>query len=181
MSDTKTQYPWHFPVAVNDLPEDGQHFALVADEGARAAVAKLAGLRALPRLEATFQIVPQGSRGVHVTGTVAATVGQTCVVTLEPIDNEVEEDVDLVFKSRNPAQAPERIAGTPGEEIAEDDIELLDDGIVDLGALATEFLILGLDPYPRKPGVAFEPPRVEEAATSPFAALGALKRGEGTD
>ena len=27
-------------------------------------------------------------------------------------------------------------------------------GIVDLGALATEFLILGLDPYPRKPARA---------------------------
>ena len=27
------------------------------------------------------------------------------------------------------------------------------DGKIDLGALAAEFMILGLDPYPRKPGV----------------------------
>ena len=27
--------------------------------------------------------------------------------------------------------------------------------VVDLGALATEFLILGLDPYPRKAGATF--------------------------
>ena len=33
------------------------------------------------------------------------------------------------------------------------------DGKIDLGALAAEFLALGLDPYPRKPGVAFAPPR----------------------
>ncbi len=33
-------------------------------------------------------------------------------------------------------------------------------GTVDLGAIATEFLILGIDPYPRKPGAEFDaPPR----------------------
>ena len=29
------------------------------------------------------------------------------------------------------------------------------DGQIDLGALAAEFLVLGLDPYPRKPGADF--------------------------
>ena len=31
---------------------------------------------------------------------------------------------------------------------------------IDLGALAAEFLALGLDPYPRKPGVAFDGARI---------------------
>ena len=29
-------------------------------------------------------------------------------------------------------------------------------GQIDLGALTAEFLVLGLDPYPRKPGVDFQ-------------------------
>jgi hypothetical protein len=51
------------------------------------------------------------------------------------------------------------------------------DGTVDLGAIASEFLVLGIDPYPRKPGVDFAQPQQGEAAGRPFAALGALMKG----
>jgi len=53
-------------------------------------------------------------------------------------------------------------------------------GGVDLGALAIESLILGLDPYPRKPGAVFETPQDVNPDQGPFAALGRLaKRQEG--
>jgi hypothetical protein len=45
-----------------------------------------------------------------------------------------------------------------------------------LGGLATEFLILGLDPYPRKPGAVFEPPQDSKRDQGPFAALGRLAK-----
>ena len=35
----------------------------------------------------------------------------------------------------------------------------------------SEFFALGLDPYPRKPGVAFEPPVEPEPQATPFAVL----------
>ena len=50
---------------------------------------------------------------------------------------------------------------------------------LDLGAIATEFLILGLDPYPRKPDAIFQASAVGDDATHPFAALAALKKGQG--
>ena len=56
------------------------------------------------------------------------------------------------------------------------DPEPLIGGVVDLGALATEFLILGLDPYPRKPGAVFEPPQDREPQGGPFAALAKLTK-----
>jgi hypothetical protein len=49
-------------------------------------------------------------------------------------------------------------------------------GVVDLGAIATEYFLLGIDPYPRKEGVVFEPGTGPEPAESPFAALAALKK-----
>jgi hypothetical protein len=49
-------------------------------------------------------------------------------------------------------------------------------GAVDLGAIATEFLMLGIDPYPRAPGAVFEPPAADDRGGGPFAALAALKR-----
>jgi hypothetical protein len=53
--------------------------------------------------------------------------------------------------------------------------------MIDLGALATEFLILGIDPYPRKPGTVFEPPWEGGDVGHPFAGLAALtkRRPEG--
>ena len=45
------------------------------------------------------------------------------------------------------------------------------DGKIDIGALATEFVALGLDPYPRKPGVTFEPPSDGPGSVKPFSVL----------
>ena len=49
-------------------------------------------------------------------------------------------------------------------------------GRIDLGAVTAEFLALGLDPYPRKPGVAYEPAPERDPADSPFAALAKMKK-----
>jgi hypothetical protein len=74
---------------VEDVGEDVRRFDLVADAETRAAVARIAELRELPRLEANFEVTRRGSGGLRVTGRVMATVGQTCVVTLEPLTSEV--------------------------------------------------------------------------------------------
>jgi hypothetical protein len=166
--EKSTPVPWRVPVAVEDIGEEGRHFALVADSDARAGIARMTGLRGLPRLEADFQVTPQGSDGLRVVGRVSATVGQTCVVSLEPLANTIEEDVDLLFIPRS---TPEP-TGVEIEKGAKwDEPEALIGGVVDLGVVATEFLILGLDPYPRKPDAVFEPPQDLKPDGGPFAAL----------
>lgn len=171
--------PWNVPVAFDDVAESGEHFDLVADAEARAGVAHLAGLRDLPRLEANFDVTRRGAGGLHLTGQVSATVGQACVVTLETVANEVKEAVDLLFV---PPPALERAFGdteTNDEprEVKWGDPEPLIDGRIDLGAIATEFVILGLDPYPRKPGAVFQAPPEPKPDEGPFAALAKLKKG----
>ena len=109
---------------------------------------------------------------MHVTGTVSATVGQTCVVTLEPIESDINEAVNLVFSpGADEGASPDMSLNTD-----ESEIEPLVDGVIDLGALATEFLILGIDPYPRKPGAVFEAPSTSEPFAGPFAGLAALRK-----
>jgi hypothetical protein len=83
-SDNPAMSPWRVPVALEEVGEDGRHFDLIADEDARAAIARVAGVRDLPRLEANFDVTRHGADGLRVAGRVAATVGQNCVVTLEP-------------------------------------------------------------------------------------------------
>jgi hypothetical protein len=171
-SEPRAPGPWSAPLRIEDVQETGRHVVLVADERTRQALAAMVGLRELSRAEATFDVVRSGHDGLHITGQVSATVGQTCVVTLEPIDSEVTEAFDVVFKPPHVAVAGEEVSAGPDT----DEIEPLIDGMIDLGALAAEFLILGIDPYPRKAGAVFQSPPTNEPAGGAFAALAALQR-----
>jgi hypothetical protein len=171
--------PWQVTVAVEEVGESGQHFDLVADASVRAALAPIAAVSDLSRLEAKFDVMPHGDGGLRVTGVVSATVVQNCVVTLEPLTNAVEEDVDLRFvppPAAEPHDGKNEERGEP-RDVKWNDPEPLIGGAIDLGALATEFLLVGIDPYPRKPGAVFEPPQDVKRDPGPFAALGRLAKG----
>jgi uncharacterized metal-binding protein YceD (DUF177 family) len=169
---------WSVPLTVSAVSEAGRHLHLVADAQTRAAVATLAGLVGLPRLEASFDVTRRGRSGLHVVGRVSATVGQTCVVTLEPVKNEVDEAIDVAFVPAG-ATSLEGYSSGEVEVTLEDAPEPLVGNAIDLGAIATEFLILGLDPYPRRPDVVFETPPAGDEPAHPFAALAGLKKGQG--
>jgi uncharacterized metal-binding protein YceD (DUF177 family) len=166
--------PWRVPVRRDNVPDSGLHLDLVADEATRAAIAALAGVVAVPRLAASLDLARQG-KGLRAEGEITAAVEQTCVVTLEPMTTEIHEPVDLVFVPPGGA-APAHDTEEEIDPVAADDPEPLVDGVADLGAAATELLLLAIDPYPRKPGAVFEPPNQADTGPHPFAALAALKK-----
>jgi Large ribosomal RNA subunit accumulation protein YceD len=180
MASTKTNSdPWRAPLGVAQIPDTGLHREIEADAQARRVIAELAGLRDVLSAQASFDVTPKSGGRFHVTGRVRARIGQVCVVTLDPIENDIDEGIDVVFAP--PELIPTRIA--PAEDIEEGDDaqepdppEPIVNGFIDLGRLATDALFLGIDPYPRKPGAVFEP-RVAAADPEdhPFAALQALK------
>ena len=178
-SNPKSDAPWSVPVAAEDIPEGGLNRAIEAPPDARAALAALADVRAVQALSADFDLTRLGA-SVYVSGQVRARVVQTCVVTLEPVENEVDERVDLIF-APGPAggAAAETAVEVKSLDPADGPPEPLVDGKVDLGVVATEFLILGIDPYPRKPDAQFAPPAVDEPGEHPFAVLAALKKRSG--
>jgi uncharacterized metal-binding protein YceD (DUF177 family) len=109
-----------------------------------------------------------------VTGEVHAELTQVCVVSLEPFAATVDEPIDVRFAPGEAAETARRVKDDETETVEvgdEDPPDPIVDGKIDLGALAAEFLALGLDPYPRKPGVAFDPPKPQDGRDSPFAAL----------
>jgi uncharacterized metal-binding protein YceD (DUF177 family) len=169
---------WPVPLPVADIPEAGTHRSIEADAQTRARVAAGTGLRDISRLAARFDLKPLAGDRVHVTGTVSATVGQTCVVTLEPLDSAIEETIDTVFAPDATEPDPEPESDDPNRHGSweADPPEPLVNGAIDLGALAVEFMILGINPYPRKQGVTL-PSAAEEtdAESNPFATLARLK------
>ena len=175
---SKSPIPWSMPVRLDEVPETGRHVELIADAATRASLAQAAGVEDVSRLQAAFDLARQGRSSLRVSGNVTATVRQTCVVTLEPMENEVDEQVDLVF-APVPADAGTSPPAAGATVDSPEPPEAMVDDTIDLGVIATEFLLLGIDPYPRKPGAVFEPPPDGDARESPFAALAGLRTGRG--
>lgn len=170
--------PWSVPVIVAQIPDTGLHREIEADPAARDAMADISGLREILSASASLDLTPEKAGRVHVGGRVRARIGQTCVVSLDPIESNIDEAIDLIFAP--PEQIPELADLVDGA--AESDAEIPDppepivNGVIDLGRLATDALFLAIDPYPRKPDAVFKP--VIEAADPedhPFAALKALQ------
>jgi uncharacterized metal-binding protein YceD (DUF177 family) len=170
--------PWRAFVTVAQIPDTGLHRDIEADVAVRKAMADIAGVREISSARASFDLTPDRRGRIHVVGSVHAQIGQTCVVTLDPIDNEIDETVDLMFVPEE--QIPQHTGLADEALVSEADIadapEPIVDGMIDLGRLATDVLFLAIDPYPRKPGAMFE---LEVAPADPedhpFAALKALQ------
>jgi len=171
------QPPFSRPFEVDAPPDYPVDLEIVADESERAALARDLDIPAVIALKGRFHIVKSGGR-YDVSGFVEARVTRICVVSLEPFDANLREEVEASYaaapetrasgRRKGAAPAPREIVVDPEEDAPEPII----DGRMDLGCLAAEFLALGLDPHPRKPGVAFE--LSSEAVSkpdSPFAIL----------
>ncbi|MBN8991674.1 MAG: DUF177 domain-containing protein [Rhizobiales bacterium] len=170
--------PWRVPVAVEKVPDTGLHRDLEADQATREAVADVGGLREVLSAQASFDVTPKSGGRFHVAGRVRARIGQTCVVTLEEIESDIDEPIDLIFAP--PDQIPEMATLVDEAEESDGDTpdppEPIENGVIDLGRLATDALYLAVDPYPRKPDAVFEPlVEAPDPEDHPFAALKALQ------
>lgn len=170
----------------DSVREGGDGVTVEASAAECEALAKELGLAAISALTCGFSVTKRGRTQVQVTGELRAQVRQICVVSLEPFDTELREAIEGSFAPAPDAREAERrlaqavkLAGSEGLVLSEtpDPPDLIVNGLFDLGALAAEFLALGLDPYPRKPGSEFiepAPPDDGPQTGSPFAVLGGL-------
>jgi uncharacterized metal-binding protein YceD (DUF177 family) len=166
------ELPWSHEIEVGSLPQHGRAFELVPDPATRKRLADHAGVVSIPELKIIVEVKPT-SLGVDVTGVLTGVVRQNCVVSVEEFDNPISEQIEADF-------ANDMGDAAPGDD--EEDLDLPDpiiDGKIDLGALATEFLVLAIDPYPRKPGAQMPNLPGDEAENSsgksPFERLSDLK------
>jgi len=115
-----------------------------ADAAELAAVATLLAIEAVESLavEARLETVDGVFR---CRGEVRARVVQACVVTGEPVVEEVAAGFER-FLVVGPAPVSDAAIDVDPEER---DVDYLDEPVVDIGAIAVEELALALDPYPR--------------------------------
>lgn len=152
------QSPISHSVSISRLPQRGLPVVIVADGDQRRELAAAHGLLAVEALRAELVVSNWKRDGVKVAGRVRASIQQPCVVTTEPIDAEIDEEVSAFFLPEDSRLAVPRHA-SEGEILldpeGEDAPELFSGDTIDVGALAEEFFELGIDPYARKQGASF--------------------------
>ncbi|WP_159999117.1 DUF177 domain-containing protein [Roseomonas sp. 18066] len=150
---------------------EGRRQAWTATAAECAALAQRFAIPAIHDFAVTLQLEHERGGTIRCRGRLVAHVVQICVVTLDPVEQVVDEAVDLRFLP-------------PGRE-ATDDPEGPDEieterGSIELGEPLAEQFSLALDPYPRAPGAALpemdaeedEAPEAEAPARpNPFAVL----------
>lgn len=167
---------WTHPMRFAEVPAAGATVPLVADEAARKAIARTLDLLALDALEASVSVNPWFD-GVEITGRWSARIAQACGISLDRLDSQLSG----VFTVR--AVTPDSIHAPTDDSLAELDVEaddppdIVEGGSIDLAAYVVEHLALDIDPFPRKPGVEFNPPDTS-ADLSPFAALRKLRQDD---
>lgn len=133
-------------IEVARIPKLGSHEKLSADAKECQALAKRLQIPALHSLNAELKTKPWRGGGLKVSGELKADLDQESVVSLEVFRSTVVYEIERYFLNV-PANA----------EIESDaDIDPIENGVIDLGEVVAETLALELDPYPRKPGEAFE-------------------------
>ncbi len=161
---------------VSEIPEAGLSNTRIAAADERAELARALDVLACEEVKADYLIRALGEGCYRMTGKVRARVTQKCVVTLEPVPERIEEDIEVEFR---PTASLPATDGTEVEVLSAADIEPLEHGLIDVGRVVFDTLSAGLDPYPRQEGARFdwEDPAggAQAGASGPFAALKKLK------
>jgi uncharacterized metal-binding protein YceD (DUF177 family) len=164
-------------VSAAAIPAGGEAMRIEATPAEQAAIAAAYGLPAVHAFQADLRLQPEGTSGVRVRGMITAGIERLCVVSLEVFPVALREPFTLSFAPVLPAKS--KLSDLDEMEVeldADDPPEPIENGMIDVGASICEFFAMALDPYPRKPGVAFQSPETDAKSGNPFSVLAKLKR-----
>jgi hypothetical protein len=136
------------------------------------------GVEAVDRLVIDYRLAPLTGDRLALTGKVNACLTQLCIVTREPVEEEIDEPLDLqCWPEDQLAELPEIDHDASEDALPEDPPLPIIADRVDIGALAAEIVASAMNPYPRKPGAEFDwqDPQADPAVSGPFADLAKLK------
>ena len=162
------------PVRLDTLGSAPRQMAIEADAAERAALAGRFGIVAIDRLSAEVALTRNGDR-IAASGTLSASVAQSCVATGEPVPESVDEAFRIEFRPQ-----PARTSEEDEIELSEGELDVVfyDGSAIDIGEAVAETLSLSLEPYPRSANAdeALRQAGVKgEEEAGPFGALAALK------
>lgn len=175
----KTALPIERIYDLATLSEAGDEVQIAPSAEDLARLAQWAGVDRVERLEGKISLRKLSPSRFAYDAVLSADVVQSCVVTLEPVKSHIARSFGrtLHYTSGRPLRDEGELTLAAGDEDAPDEIASTR---FDLAGPLLEEFSLAIDPYPRVPGVAYDPPA--EAANpdgNPFAVLKQLKEKGG--
>lgn len=171
-------------IDLDKLGPNGAALEITTSENERAALAKRFGFVGLPAFSARITVDRKPGGQVVVEGRLKGRIVQACILSLDPVTQELDDAFRLVFAEN----VTEDLDPESGEAVLNangDAPEPLTGNMLDVGEIAAEQLSLTADPYPRRPGIKLEDvlPKPKggarraapEPRRHPFAGLAALK------
>ncbi|EJF87927.1 hypothetical protein ME1_00891 [Bartonella vinsonii subsp. arupensis OK-94-513] len=172
-----------YPISVRSLPAKGIKVSICANQEECTHLAENHDLVEVKSCEGKFHIFPWKKRGVRVKGLLWARIIQLCVVTLEPLENMLSENIEVVFVPEDSHLVKPKTVEDTGELFLDaeglDTPEVFYGDKIDIGAVMEEFFELSINHYPRKEGVkarVIENLEETERKSSPFSVLESWKR-----
>jgi uncharacterized metal-binding protein YceD (DUF177 family) len=171
---------FHRPIALDRVGTSWSNHPISATPHELAQLSDRFGVLAILTLKAQVKLrrVHAGAF-IELDAALDARVIQSCVVTLEPMEVQVNEKFRLLF---GPIGADDDDADEIELSLGpDDDPEPIEGGEIDIGEAVAQQLSLALDPYPRSvdlPEIALSDPAEDDVAATPenpFAALESLR------
>lgn len=178
---------WSHLLAVDAIGDKPLRLQIAPDEREKTDLARRLGVESVRELSAAVTVSPAKAGIIHVSGRFSADVTQSCVVTLEALENHLEEDFEGWFSDQAQMVSFAKVRKEKQIQKAHAEVEVLDEsedpepvvnGKIDLGELVTQYVSLAVDPYPHKEGVEYEngddkpaAAKPDGAARNPFEAL----------
>ena len=169
-------------VGVSDVLERRRTVEFAANADQREEIAAFYCLPSVGHFAFEAELESLDGRTLRLRGRVSAQIVQTCVVSLEPVEQAIDEPFTVAFLL---GRAEARAGDDPAVLVdpdGDDPPEPLSGGELDVGAIALEHFALAIDPYPRRPDAAELAPsasagggEASETEDSPFAVLRTLK------
>ncbi|MCP5083407.1 MAG: DUF177 domain-containing protein [Alphaproteobacteria bacterium] len=179
--ETLVTFEFSRPLEISEL-EHGQIVReLTADTTELSALQQRYDVEALWSASASLTISPEAEGVVKVTGFVRADLSQICSVSLEAVEEAINEPVSITYL---PPGVDEPNVATDSPLETQEDYEPFDGMSLELGEFVVQEIAAAIDPYPRKSGVVFGNQgqlgdNAPEERDNPFAVLQKLK-GEGS-
>ena len=181
-----------FEVLVATLPANGYALKLRPDSKTCAHLAKAAGLSNISMLEADIVLKRWRRDGVELIGQLRADVEQPCIVTLEPVFQQINQHFSTKFIADGSSLSIP--VGRVDRELVldpegEDPPESYSHDKIDVWPVVCEALFLAIEPFPRIYGARLpdditgvlqdgEPLGAATSGFSPFAVLEKINRDD---
>ena len=171
-------------VDLDRMGTGGTALEITASDSERAALAKRFGFLGLPAFAARVTVDRRPGGQIVVEGRLRGRIVQACVLTLDPVTQDLDDTFRIVFK-HDLADDLDPESGEAVLNAQADAPEPLAGNMLDVGEIVAEQLSLVADPYPRRPGAKLEDvlPKARhggrkgpsEPRRHPFAGLAALR------